>query len=166
MFLFSLFLIFSYQYNGLTLVDFALGQICNSQKITDTSHLFAVIPITMVATYSNRGTLVAPTPGSQSQWSVKSNLLNLIHQADLQVNEKTLEPTQPFINIACHFQVLSEMIVNDLKTMGHTIGISDTLNNPKSMVYNSSYANTNNLVDSGNIVTISNLNNVFRPYTV
>ena len=82
-----------YTNNSLTLVNFDLGQIYNSQKFTDTSDLFAVIPITMVAAYSNSGTLVAPTPGSHALLSIKSNYLNLIHQADLQVNGKTLEPT-------------------------------------------------------------------------
>ena len=124
-----------YTNNSLTLVNFDLGQIYNSQKFTDTSDLFAVIPITMVAAYSNAGTLVAPTPGSHALLSIKSNYLNLIHQADLQVNGKTLEPTQPFINVARHFQLLSEMSVNDLKTFGHTIGFSDTLDNTKSMIY-------------------------------
>ena len=53
----------------------------------------------MVAAYSNAGTLVPPTPGSHSLLSIKTNYLNLVHQSDLQVNGKTLEPTQPFINI-------------------------------------------------------------------
>jgi hypothetical protein len=147
-----------YTNNSLTLVNFDLGQIYNSQKFTDTSDLFAVLPITMVAAYVNAGTLVALTPGSQSLLSIKTNFVNLIHQADLQINGKTIEPTQPFINIARHFQLLSEMSVNDLKTLGHTIGFSETLDNTKSMVYNSSYANAANAATSGNGLT----NN--RPY--
>ncbi len=46
-----------------------------------------------------------------------------------------MEPTESFINVAHHFQLLSEMSVNDLKTIGHTIGFSDTLDNTRSMVY-------------------------------
>ena len=130
-----------YTNNSLTLVNFDLGQKYNSQKFTDTSDLFAVIPITMVAAYSNAGTLLAPPRAAQSLLSIKSNFLNLVHQADLQVNGKTLEPTQPFINVARHFQLISEMSVNDLKTMGHTIGFSETLDNTKSMVYTTSGAN-------------------------
>jgi hypothetical protein len=45
--------------------------------------------------------------------SIKTNFVNLIHQADLQVNGKTIESTQPFINVSRHFQLLSEMSVND-----------------------------------------------------
>ena len=130
-----------YTNNSLTLVNFDLGQIYNSQKFTDTSDLFAVIPITLVAAFSNGGGTLATTTGSQSLLSIKSNFLNLVHQADLQVNGKTLEPTQPFINVARHFQLISEMSVNDLKTMGHTIGFSETLDNTKSMVYTTSGAN-------------------------
>ena len=34
--------------------------------------------------------------------------MHLIHQADLQINGKTIESTQPFINVVKHFQMLSE----------------------------------------------------------
>ena len=37
-----------YTNNSLTLVNFDLGQIYNSQKFTETSELFAVLPIAMV----------------------------------------------------------------------------------------------------------------------
>ena len=60
-----------YTNNSLTLVNFDLGQIYNSQKFTDTSDLFAVIPITMVAAFSN-GAAMAPTTGAQSLLSIKS----------------------------------------------------------------------------------------------
>ena len=137
-----------YTNNSLTLVNFDLGQIYNSQKFTDTNDLFAVIPITMVAAYST-GSAIVPlsSRGSQSLLTMKSNFLNLIHQSDLQVNGKTLEPTQPFINMARHFQLLSEMSVNDLKTIGHTIGFSETLDNPKSMIY---YDGATSAASSGN----------------
>jgi len=46
--------------------------------------------------------------------------LNLIHQADVVVNGKSIEQCQPFINIARHFQLISEMSVNDLATLGHS----------------------------------------------
>jgi hypothetical protein len=41
-----------YTNNSLTLVNFDLGQIYNSSKFTDTSDLFCVLPITMVAVYA------------------------------------------------------------------------------------------------------------------
>ena len=125
-----------YTNNSLSLVTFDLGQIYNSQKFSDTNDAFAVFPITMVAAFSTGTALVTnAAPGAYSLLTMKTNFLNLIHQADLQINGKTIEPTQPYINIARHFQLLSEMSVNDLKTMGHSLGFSDTLDNYRSMVW-------------------------------
>jgi hypothetical protein len=45
--------------------------------------------------------------------------------------ENLLNQPQPFINIARHFQLISEMSENDLKTLGHSIGFAPTLDNPK-----------------------------------
>ena len=114
-----------YTNNSLTLVNFDLGQIYNSQKFTETSELFAVIPIAMVAGFSNNvgstGTIINPTERSQALCTIKSDFLNLIHQADVVVNGKSIEQCQPFINIARHFQLISEMSVNDLATLGHSL---------------------------------------------
>jgi hypothetical protein len=82
----------------------------------------------MVAAMSDgAGALKVPAVGMSSLCSIKTNFVNLIHQADLQVNGKTIESTQPFINVARHFQLLSEMSINDLATIGHSIGFSPTL---------------------------------------
>jgi hypothetical protein len=134
-----------YTNNSLTLVNFDLGQIYNSQKFTETSELFAVLPIAMVAGFSSNvtgGSIIAPTARSQALCTIKSDFLNLIHQADVVVNGKSIEQCQPFINIARHFQLISEMSDNDLKTLGHSIGFSPTLDNPKSAKYQSTYATT------------------------
>ena len=40
-----------------------------------------------------------------------------VSQADLQINGKTIESTQPYVNIAKHFQMLSEMSINDLRQL-------------------------------------------------
>ena len=74
-----------YTNNSLTLVNFDLGQIYNSSKFTDTSDLFVVLPITMVAAYAttSTGAIVAPLAGSSNLCSIKTNFVNLIHQADL-----------------------------------------------------------------------------------
>ena len=111
-----------YTNSSLTLVNFDLGQIYNSAKHTNPSDMFIVIPITMAAAFSNAGTIVAPVPGSSALCSLKSNFLNLIHQADISVQGKTLESTQAYINICKHFQMISEMSENDLKTLGHSVG--------------------------------------------
>jgi hypothetical protein len=128
-----------YTNNGLSLVQFDLSSIYNSSKFMDAGDLFAVLPITMVAAYSTNvsGTLVAPTAGSVNLLSLKNNFIHLIHQAELTVNGKTAEDSQPFVNIAKHFQMLSEMSVGDLKTIGYSLGVSD-LDNWKSKVYNGS----------------------------
>ncbi len=134
-----------YTNNSLTLVNFDLGQIYNSQKFTETSELFAVLPIAMVAGFSNNvtgGSIVNPTARSQALCTIKSDFLNLIHQADVVVNDRSIEQCQPFINIARHFQLVSEMSVNDLATLGHSLGFSPTLDNPKSAKYQSTYAST------------------------
>jgi hypothetical protein len=134
-----------YTNNSLTLVNFDLGQIYNSQKFTETSELFAVLPIAMVAGFSTNvtgGSIIAPTARSQALCTIKSDFLNLIHQADVVVNGKSIEQCQPFINIARHFQLISEMSDNDLKTLGHSIGFSPTLDNTKSAKYQSTYAST------------------------
>ena len=120
-------------------------EIYNSQKFTESSELFAVLPIAMVAGFSNNpatGTIVAPTERSQALCTIKSDFLNPIHQADVVVNGKSIEQCQPFINIDRHFQLISEMSVNDLASLGHSLGFSPTLDNTKSAKYQSAYAST------------------------
>ena len=131
-----------YTNTSLSLVQFDLGQIYNSQKFTDTNDMFLVVPITMVAAYSTTGNtaLVNPGVGAVNQLSIKSNFIHLIHQADLQINGKTIESTQPFVNIVKHFQMLSEMSVNDLATIGYTQGFGEAIDNPRSVVYNAAAA--------------------------
>ena len=62
-----------YTNNSLTLVNFDLGQIYNSQKFTETSELFAVLPIAMVAGFSNGSAVLAPLPSSQELCTIKSD---------------------------------------------------------------------------------------------
>ena len=126
-----------YTNSSLTLVNFDLGQIYNSAKHTNPSDMFIVIPITMAAAFSTGTTLVDPVPGSSALCSLKSNFMNLIHQADISVQGRTLESTQAYINICKHFQLISEMSENDLKTLGHSIGFSPMLDNPRAARYNS-----------------------------
>jgi hypothetical protein len=128
-----------YANNGLSLVQFDLSSIYNSSKFTDTNDLFAVLPVVMVAAFSTStaGTLVAPVAGNVNLLSLKNNFIHLIHQADLSINGKTAEDVQPYINIAKHFQMLSEMSINDIKTIGYSIGMSEP-DNWKSKIYNGS----------------------------
>ena len=54
-------------------------------KFTDTNDLFVVLPITMVAAMSDgtTGALKVPAAGMSSLCTIKTDFLNLIHQADL-----------------------------------------------------------------------------------
>ena len=134
-----------YTNTSLSLVQFDLGQIYNSQKFTDTNDLFLVVPITMVAAFSTGSALVAPVAGNVNLLQMKSNFIHLIHQADLQINGKTIESTQPFVNIQKHFQMVSEMSTNDLDTIGYTLGFGEKLDNPRSVVWNG-----NSTTENGN----------------
>ena len=139
-----------YTNTSLSLVQFDLGQIYNSQKFTDTNDMFMVIPITMVAAFSTGAAIVDPVAGNVNLLSLKTNFINLIHQADLQINGKTIESTQPYINIAKHFQMLSEMSLNDVSTVGHSFGFGETIDNYRSVVWNanSTTANGNGLTNN------------------
>ena len=137
-----------YTNNSLSLVQFDLGQIYNSQKYTDTNDLFLVIPITMVAAFSATNAFVAPANGNHALLSLKTNFVNLIHQVDLQINGKTIESTQPFINVAKNFQMMSEMSLNDQKTIGYTLGFSEELDNPRSVKWNITASNGNGFTNN------------------
>jgi hypothetical protein len=93
----------------------------------------------MVAAFSTStsGTAVAPVAGNVNLLSLKNNFIHLIHQADLSINGKTAEDVQPYINVAKHFQMLSEMSINDIKTIGYSIGMTEP-DNWKSKIYNGS----------------------------
>jgi len=131
-----------YTNNSLSLVTFDLGQIYNSNTFTDTNDLTLVIPVVMVAAYSTGSATIAPSAGSAALLSLKNNFINLIHQGDLVIQGKTVESTQPFINVARNFQMLSEMSINDLRQMGPTLGFSESLDNHRSMVYSPAGAAT------------------------
>ena len=73
----------SYSNSSLSLVNFDLGQIYNSNKYLDASDLYIVLPITMVAAYRTNNATVAPGNSSSGLCSIKTNFLNLIHQCDL-----------------------------------------------------------------------------------
>lgn len=134
-----------YTNNGLSLVQFDLSSIYNSSRFTDCNDLFVVLPIVMVAACSTSaaGTLVVASPvaGNVNLLSLKNNFIHLIHQADLTINGKTVEDVQPYLNIAKHFQMLSEMGTGDLETIGYSIGMTET-DNWKSKIYNGSTSAT------------------------
>ena len=129
-----------YTNNSLSLVTFDLGQIYNSNTFTDTNDLTLVVPVTMVAAFSTGSATTTPGGGAAALLAIKNNFINLIHQGDLVVQGKTIESTQPFINAARNFQMLSEMSINDLKQLGPTLGFSESLDNHRSIVYSTAGA--------------------------
>lgn len=145
-----------YQNTSLSLVQFDLGAIFNSNTVCDSNSMYLVLPITMCAACSTGTALVtAGGAGLSSLCSMKTNYLQLIHSADIQLGNKTLESNQPYLNIVKHFKMISEMNLNDLATIGPTLGINK-LDDVRSIRYVSSNAATT--AASGNGVT----NN--RPY--
>ena len=44
------------------------------------------------------------------------------------------------LNIARRFQLISEMSINDLAKLGHSMGFAPTLDNPKTARYQPAYA--------------------------
>ena len=140
--------------NSLSPVNFDLSSIYNSSVMTDCNDLFVVLPIVMVAAFStsaNNGTLVAPVNGNVNLLSLKNNFIHLIHQADIKFGNNTVEDTQPFINIAKHFQLLSEMSIGDLTQLGYTLGVTKP-DNWKSKIYNG-YTSATVTTKSGNGMT-------------
>ena len=132
---------------SLSLVQFDLSSIYNSQTFVDTNDMFLVIPLTTVAAFnSTPGVVVAPVAGNYALCSIKSSYLHLIHQCDLSIDGKTIESTQPYQNVACNFRLMSEMSQGDLKSMGPSFGFSEVLDTPNSVVFN----NVNTAVVRGN----------------
>ena len=127
-----------YTNTSLSLVQFDLSSIYNSQTFVDTNDMFLVIPLVTVAAFGTNtaGGTVAPVAGNYALTSIKSSYLNLIHQCDLNIDGKTIESTQPYQNVACNFRMMSEMSIGDQKTMGVTFGLSEVRATPNSGVFN------------------------------
>ena len=126
--------------SGLTLVTWDLTSIYNSAGVADVSDLFLAIPIVMVAqtTYNNAGVqtvTTAPTAG-YGLCSLKSNYQNLIHQVELVSNGKTVNQSQPFINVFQNFKLLSTLSATDLKCIGPSLNINEVIDNEKSTQWN------------------------------
>ena len=84
-----------------------------------------------------------PVQGNINLLSMKTNFINLIHPADLQINGKTIESTQPFLYVQKNFQMLSEMGISDLANIGPTLGFGDVIDSHRSVVWNSNLTTVN-----------------------
>lgn len=129
-----------YTNSSMSLVQFDLSSIFNSSRLVDTNDMFFTLPIQLVCGYDVTGTAnVFANPAtvvSGGLCQLKSGFHNLIHQADLQINGKTIEQTQPYLNKFIDFKLLSEMSVNDLQALGPSLGYSNELDNPFSVRWN------------------------------
>jgi hypothetical protein len=137
--------------SGNTLVQFNCQNIYNSQKFIS-SDMFFVIPIQMVAgIYGPTAADVAvngfiPLDGSGANngnnypwWamlSMKQGNHNLIHQAEIVVEDHTLQQLMSHINISTQFQMLSRMSQDDLQHFGQSLGYENELDNDKSLKFN------------------------------
>lgn len=123
-----------YTNNSMSLVQFDLSSIYNSSKFVDISDLYCVLPITIVSAFTAANVIQAPsTVLASAVASLKTNHINLIHQADLVVGGKVIEQTQPYINKFVDFKMMSEMSAADLKTLGPSLGFASELDNPNSV---------------------------------
>ena len=125
--------------SGLTLVQWDLTSIYNSAGFSDASDLYLAVPIVMNAAFSasTAGSAIIPpaTAAGYSLLSMKSNYQHLIHQIEITCNGKVVEQMQPFISVVKNFQLLSTMSATDLKSMSVSLGMSDTLDNERSVVW-------------------------------
>jgi len=124
-----------YTTSGQSLVQFDLSNIYNS-GLSDVTDLYLAIPIVMVATCATSaapGTPLAPTTGGFSLCSLKSNYQHLIHQIEVVANGKVINDMQPFISVYKNFKLLSSMSATDQQANINTLGISNTLDNEKSV---------------------------------
>ncbi len=125
-----------YANSSLSLVQFDLCQIFNSSSVSDPGDMYLVVPICMVASCrTNSAVITTASPGASQLCSLKSNFIHLIAQADIQVGGHTLESSQPHLNIVKHSKMISELSVNDLATIGPTLGFSDRLDTTRSIRY-------------------------------
>ena len=129
---------------GLSLITFDLTSIYNSQSLIDPAKCFIELPIVLASALvssTTAGTLVAPV--ANYGWSyagLKAGYYQLIHQADITINGKIIEQTQPFLNIYTHVKMMSQMSQDDLRSFGASIGLGTVLDNWQSLKF-SSYSN-------------------------
>jgi hypothetical protein len=140
-----------------SLVQFDLSSLYSSSKFTNTNDMFITIPITMVSSLSipPASPAVAPPTCAWALQTLKSGYHNLIHQADLQIDGKTVSESQPFLGTFTGIKLLSELSQTDLKSFGSVIGYSDVVDTPNSVIYNTS--TTTATLTNGNGMTNNNV---------
>ena len=130
---------------GISLVQFDLSSIYNSATLVDMSEAYITVPIVYQLAYvssTTTGALVAPTTAQAwSSLGLKNGYFHLAHACDLQVNGKTVESYQPFLNQAVNFKLLSTMTQDNLAALGFSLGMGRALDNPESVRFNNNFSN-------------------------
>jgi len=136
----------SYSFNsGLTLVNFDMSSINGgAQSCVNMSEAFIALPITIATAFTDSaGATLDPLENAWASTGLKSGgYINLVHGLDLSVDGKTLEQFVPDLQNYVKFKLLSEMSNDDLRTIGPSLGMGDTLDNWESMVWTPSAVNT------------------------
>jgi len=140
-----------YNTSGQSLVQFDLSNIYNS-GLSDVSDLYLTIPLVMVATTSQGSTLKTPPTAGYSLCSLKSNYQNLIHQIEIVANGKVINDMQPFVSMYKNFKLLSSVSATDQQANIISLGLSNTLDNEKSVKFSTTNLSNLGTVSSGGAV--------------
>lgn len=128
-----------YTNNGLSLVQFDLTSIYNSNGFTDTADLFMCIPTVMCAAYSSGAAAVTVgTSAASSLCTLKSNYQHLIHQIEIVADGKVINQMTPYASVYTNFRMLSQMTKSDLENSGVSLGFSNVLDSENSMQWDPS----------------------------
>jgi len=130
--------------SGMTQVTFDLNNMFDSSSFVDVSDMYLTIPIILSACAGGsavNGVQAAPLAG-YSLVSLKSGYQHLIHQMSITSNGKTVSDMQPFVNIIKHWKLISSMSATDIRSLGPSLGISEVLDNEKSVQWITAAANT------------------------
>jgi hypothetical protein len=119
-----------------SLVQFDLSSIYNSGAFTDSADLFITLPIIMVAEgYTDLAAAVAPTTGANTLLALKSGYHQLCHQLEVQAGGKIVADSQPFVNVARNFKILSQMTANELRNLAPSLGMADVIDSSDSPAF-------------------------------
>lgn len=134
-----------YTNGGLTLVQFDLSSIYNSNSMIDMNRAYLAIPIqipTVLTAAGVPGTLLTlnTSTAQNSAWSyvgLKNSYTTLVHAVELQLGGQTVEQYSPYCSNYTYFKLASAMSQDDLNSIGSTLGWGRALDNPESLKYNS-----------------------------
>lgn len=124
-------------------IQFDLSSLYNSSRYVNSNDMFLALPISLAIATSVGATLGAPPTAAWALACLKSGYHHLIHSAELVIDGQTVSQTQPFLGTFTHVKLLSELSVNDLRTMGTSIGFSDCLDSVGSAIWNGVAVNAN-----------------------